>query len=222
MRIAWIRSASVWLTSGPVRSAAVIVPWAITPWMRPPPSGAWTPTAVEGYSQTTIGPFTPGAGVSATMWMCAMNTFSMFEAMSLYSSVFPSGDRWKIAWACPFESRGGTSSAPLACTLQFAFTPATAAVTTASPSTNSPSRSLPLMISPSVVVRRYDPYYAAPPRPDCSRSMTSRQKAAARTPSTTRWSKLTETLPTGRITTSPSRTTGRSAIRWSPRIATSG
>ena len=59
------------------------------------------------------------------------------------------------------------------------------------------------MISPSVVVRRYDRYYAASPRPDCSRSITSRQKAAARTPSTTRWSKLTETLPTGRITISP-------------------
>ena len=33
---------------------------------------------------------------------------------------------------------------------------------------------------------------------------------------------MTETFPIRRTTTSPSRTTGRSAIRWMPRIATSG
>ena len=56
----------------------------------------------------------------------------------------------------------------------------------------------------------------------CSRSMTSRQNAAARAPSTTRWSNVNETFPTGRTTISPSRTTGRSAMRWMPRMPTSG
>ena len=42
-----------------------------------------------------------------------------------------------------------------------------------------------------------------PARPDCSRAITSRQNAAATTPSTTRWSNVTETFPIGRTTISP-------------------
>ena len=43
-----------------------------------------------------------------------MNTLSMFEAISLYSSELPSFERWKIACAWPCVSLGGTSCEPLA------------------------------------------------------------------------------------------------------------
>ncbi len=52
--------------------------------------------------------------------------------------------------------------------------------------------------------------------------MTSSVNAAARAPSTTRWSNVTETLPMRRTTISSSRTTGRGPIRWMPRMPTSG
>src|SRR5918992_1074347 len=57
---------------------------------------------------------------------------------------------------------------------------------------------------------------------DSSRRMTSSANAAARAPSTTRWSNVTETLPIWRTTISPSRTTGRGPIRCRPRMPTSG
>src|ERR687897_990838 len=44
--------------SGPVRFAAVKLPSTRTPSGRPEPSGAVTPTAVPGYSHTTISPLT--------------------------------------------------------------------------------------------------------------------------------------------------------------------
>ena len=50
-------------------------------------------------------------------------------------------------------------------------------------------------------------------RPDSRRAITSSVNAAARAPSTTRWSNVTETLPIRRTTISPSRTTGRGPIR---------
>ena len=53
----------------------------------------------------------------------------------------------------------------------------------------------------------------ARPSSDSSRAITARPKSAARLPSITRWSNVTETLPMRRTTISPSRTTGRSAIR---------
>ena len=46
-------------------------------------------------------------------------------------------------------------------------------------------------------------------RQACSRWITASVNAAARAPSTTRWSKVTLTFPIGRTITSPSRTTGR-------------
>jgi hypothetical protein len=67
--------------------------------------------------------------------------------------------------------------------------------------------------------RRGSRHYAAD---RCSRSMTSRQNAAARAPSTTRWSNVSEMFPTDLTTISPSRTTGRSPMRWMPRMPTSG
>ena len=57
-------------------------------------------------------------------------------------------------------------------------------------------------------------------RPDSRRAITSSVNAAARAPSTTRWSNVTETLPIWRTTISPSRTTGRGPIRCRPRIPT--
>ena len=82
------------------------------------------------------------------------------------------------------------------------------------------SRSAPYRRGP--LGRRIAVYYVGRPAADRSRSMTARPNSAARAPSTTRWSNVTETLPIWRTTTSPSRTTGASAIRWTPRIATSG
>ena len=52
--------------------------------------------------------------------------------------------------------------------------------------------------------------------------MTARPNSAARAPSTTRWSKVSAIVADRRETISPSRTTGRSAIRPRLRIATSG
>ena len=52
-----------------------------------------------------------------------------------------------------------------------------------------------------------------------SRRARTRRRAS---PSSTRWSNVTDTCPIGRATISPSRTTGRSAIRWTPRMPTSG
>src|SRR5262249_3458961 len=128
--IALTRSDSGCPASGRTRLAAVIVPSAITPSILPPLIGPGV-VAVDGYSQTTIGPFAPGW----FMWMWAMNTLSMFAAMSLYSSALPSLERWKIACAWPFVSCGGTSFAPFACTLQFPLRPATAAPTRTKPTT---------------------------------------------------------------------------------------
>ena len=52
--------------------------------------------------------------------------------------------------------------------------------------------------------------------------MTSSRKAVATAPSTTRWSNVHETRPMSRTRMAPSTTAGRGAIRWTPRIATSG
>ena len=52
--------------------------------------------------------------------------------------------------------------------------------------------------------------------------MTASPNAAARAPSTTRWSNVIAIAPCSRTTTSPSRTTARGAMRPTLRIATSG
>src|SRR5439155_6267877 len=60
-------------------------------------------------------------------------------------------------------------------------------------------------------------------RAGCSRSRLTRwMNAAASQPSTMRWSKEEDRFIILRITTCPSRTTGRSAMRLTPTIATSG
>ena len=58
--------------------------------------------------------------------------------------------------------------------------------------------------------------------PASRRLITSSPNAAARAPSTTRWSNVSATWPTGATVTAPSRTTGRSATRPTLRMATSG
>ena len=55
-----------------------------------------------------------------------------------------------------------------------------------------------------------------------SRAITASVNAAARAPSTTRWSNVTLMLPIVRTTISPSRTTARGAMRCTPRMPTSG
>src|SRR6188472_2774042 len=91
-----------------------------------------------------MGPFSPGT----CMWMWAMNTFSMFAAISLYSSELPLFERWKIACAWPRVSRAGTSCPPFACTLQFPSRPAAATPTPTRPIANSPRSSLPRIALP--------------------------------------------------------------------------
>src|SRR2546426_856946 len=98
-----IRSLRGWPARGPIRSAAVNVPCASTPSPRPPP-GATGPKR-----KTTIGPFTP-AGAT---WMCAMNTLSMLDEMSRYSTSVPSALSCSLISPTARVSWLGTSFAPV-------------------------------------------------------------------------------------------------------------
>ena len=81
--------------AGQITPAGEKEPEARTPFCGPDPLGPGVPVgpAGGGYSHIRIGPFAPGG----PQWMCDMKTLSMFDAMSLYSTVLPSALTRKIA-----------------------------------------------------------------------------------------------------------------------------
>src|ERR1041385_4565457 len=86
-----------------MKLAAVIVPVARTPSVRPPP-GATNPNR-----NTTMGPFTP----AGARWMCDWTTLWMLLEMRRYSSAVPSLVSCSFTSPTPRLSRAGTSLAPV-------------------------------------------------------------------------------------------------------------
>ena len=204
--------------SGPKKIAAVIVPCERTPSVRP--SRRARDGAVRG--TTTTGPLTP---------RCALMDVRLDDVLDVRRDQLVRRARMPSLDSMEDRLRLGDRVSRVARYLLVARPRGRAPVAVRArdghphgdePEHEDESDHACTHLSPSLIVSTRRKLRGPAASRIAIRAITARPNAAARAPSTTRWSKVIASAPVRRTTISPSRTTARGATRPMLRIATSG